>query len=77
MNDKAKRLLVAMRNSIRRTQLDPYEAVEAILAFAAGIAVRNGTHTCEDFLDGAHELYHKAEYVIEPSAPVKEPSLGN
>lgn len=78
MSPKARRLVQSVTNAVKRARIDPKEAVEALLACAAGLAVKAGTHECPAFFDMVHEMYHSAEHAgVRPVAIAKEPTSVN
>ena len=79
MSSGAKKLIKSITRAVNRAKIDPRDAVEAMLACAAGLAVKAQTHDCSGFHNTAHDMYHSAEGsgIRSPVKIVKEPSLAN
>lgn len=54
----------------------PSKSVETLIAVAARAAVNTGSHSCGEFQDVAHMMYHSAEDVIVQRGDVVEGAGG-
>lgn len=62
--DKERKLIDKIMRLIRTAKVEPVATVVVLSACAARAAVRGGTHSCHDFHELAHGMFHDAERVV-------------
>lgn len=68
--EKERKLVDKISRLIRDSKVDPNTAVVVMMAATARLAVRAATHTCHDFHEMAHDMFHDAEDVVAATATV-------